>query len=173
MDVSSDPKTALVLRAIGAIRDATTVEDALLGLVEVLRSPLQLWHASLGELAPDASRATVLASWSMAGTVFAPATEIATSISPAVRSAVEQLLVGEPIMGVAGDDPQSLVDQLFREEGVAAVVAVPLPGDGPVLSLMLGSGDAEVLESMGMPFFRSLGGGIRERMRFLAGRATA
>jgi hypothetical protein len=161
--------TALMLRAVSAVQDATSLDEAVHALVAVLQPRLELWHASLVSLPAAAGLVRIVASWSRTDSAFVTGTEVSTTITPALQRLLEDLLEGEVAMMVIGTGPESLVDHLMREQGVVTAVGVPVLHDGQgLLFLVLGSGVDGPIEAAGAGFFHGLAAGIRDRIGRLA-----
>ena len=109
MGAASGNEDSLLMRAVDSIGFGATLDEAFQSLVEVLRAPLELWHASLTVLRPGISTAEFVATWSMATSVFEPGTQISTSISETVRTTTEALYDGQVVMGSVPPRPESIV----------------------------------------------------------------
>jgi hypothetical protein len=165
MGAGNGSEDSLLMRAVDSIGHGTTLEAAFAALVKVLQGPLELWHASLSVLSPEAGTGTIVASWSMTESAFEPGTEVSTSISEGVRATADALVRGEIVLGSVPGAPDSLVDALMRAQGVASGVAVPVHRDARgVLVLTMGSSSVGPLHAVGAPFYRGLAAGIEERV---------
>jgi GAF domain-containing protein len=155
----------LLLRAVDSISRGSTLADAFQSLIEELRAPLELWHATLWLHDVDGSVGEVVAAWSVAESAFEVGTKVATNISDTVRTAAAALQRGEIVSGSAPAGSGSLVDALFADQGVGAGLAVPIHQDaGKMLVLVLGAPTSEPLVSPGGGFYRGLAAGIEARV---------
>jgi hypothetical protein len=164
---------SLLVKAVGSIGHATTLDDAFQALVEVLRQPLQLWHASLWSHDLDEGVGEVVAAWSLADSAFEMGTKVAWTISDTAWTAVQALERGEVVAGNAPVGSGLLVDALFSEQGVNAGLAVPIQRDAhEMLVLLLGAPTDEPLLSRGGAFYRTLAAGIHARFAELLAQRT-
>lgn len=174
MGAGSNDEDSLLMRAVDSVGRGTTLDEAFLSLVEVLRGPLELWHASLsvleGDPATEPGAGKIVAAWSLAPSAFEPGTEVSLSITESTRASWDALRRGEILMKTVASRADSLVDSLLREQGVAAVALVPVHEDAAgVLALMVGSSAEGPLKEVGESFFRGLAAGVEERLVELLG----
>lgn len=161
--VPMNSDTRLVSQATDAVRSATTLDEALTALVQFLRPRFDLWYAAFCSH-PDGDPAiTILSSWSLAESVFEAGTTIASSISQIIVGVLEQVRAGNPARFVMGGDPDSLVEHLLADQGVSAVVAVPIHSDEEGLILLaLGTSTQDAFLDAGRTFYLDLSHGIAE-----------
>ena len=169
--MEQDP--ALVARTIEAVRSATSLDEALTAVVSQLRPRFDLWHASFSTYPTDAPVVRVLASWSLADTVFEAGTEVSATISKTVVTALETLRQGHGVSITVGADSTSLVDHLLREQGVASVLVLPVHRDErAMLLLALGAGSPDAFRDAEKGFFTGLSLGISDAVVRFASTAT-
>jgi hypothetical protein len=155
--------TRLLSKATDAVRSATTLDEALAALVQFLRPRFDLWYAAFCSQPAGDPTITILASWSFAESVFDAGTEISATISQIIVGVLEQLRAGNPARFVMGGDPDSLVEHLLADQGVASMVAMPIHCDEEGLVLLaLGTSSQEAFLDVGRNFYLDLAHGIRE-----------
>lgn len=165
--------TALLLEAVDAVHDAESLDDALWALVEVLQERFELSYASFATIPGGSAELQLLASWSFTRTVFDAGARISTAGSPTAEGAVDALREGLPVL-VTMSDSDSLLGHLLSQQGVNAIVALPVHVDeGSLLILGLGSSSKDVLRTALPGFFEGLTAGIREKVLRLANSPTS
>jgi GAF domain-containing protein len=153
----------LAARTVEAVRGATNLDEALDALVTQLRPRFQLWSASFGSHPAGAPVVTILAAWSVAESVFVAGTEVSVTISRMVEEVLATLREGRAATLAVGTDPESLVDHLLREQGVASLIALPIHlDDRGLLLLTLGSSTKDAFLHAGKGFFTTLSVGISD-----------
>ena len=159
------PDTALLLKAVDAVQDAADLDGVVTCLASVLRSRFDLWHLSACSLRTGKTNVQILASWTVAESVFTAGTEVAATITPAVAMLLEQVGDGRPVHTVIGSNPTSLVDHLMAEQGVrqATLQTVHRDEHGMVF-LVIGSAQDDLLPRTPPAFFAGLAAGIRPRV---------
>jgi hypothetical protein len=159
----------LLMRAVDTAGEARTLDDFVRALVDALQALLDLWQVSVVSVAEDGESVRLLATWSVSPSVFTAGTEVAGSITPELQHVVEDLLNGEIVETSPGSRPESLVDHLLAEQGIAQTLGVPVHRDGHgVLALAFGSTTVGPLRDVGEPFFRGLAAGLEETLARLA-----
>ena len=158
----------LVAQTIEAVRTAPTLDDAIDAVVRLLRPRFDLWHASFCEQPTGEPHLRILASWSLADSVFDPGTEISATISQMIVTVLAELREGNPVAFAVGEDRESLVDHLLEAQGVSSVVTIPVTyDDQDLLFLALGASRPEAFHDAGRQFFTALSLGISEPIRRL------
>lgn len=159
------PDTRLLLQAVDAVQDAPDLDGVVTCLSEVMGSRFDLWHLSACSLRAGKEQVEILASWTVAESVFTAGTEIAASITPAVATLLEQAGEGRPVHALIGTNPTSLVDHLMAEQGIrqATLQAVHRDEHGMIF-LVLGSAREDLLPQTPAAFFAGLAAGIRPRV---------
>ncbi|WP_019873510.1 GAF domain-containing protein [Sporichthya polymorpha] len=153
----------LVAETVAAVQDAASLDDALHGVVRLLRPRFDLWHASFCAQPSEEPSIRILASWSLAESVFDPGTEINATISEIILRVLDELREGNPTAFLVGEDRESIVDHLLEKQGVSSVVTVPIHYDGQLLLfLALGASTGEAFHTAGRRFFTELSLGIGE-----------
>jgi hypothetical protein len=161
--------TDLVGRAIDATRAASDLDEALGALVAALRDRFALWFASIGCHPAGAPGVTVLATWSVAETVFEAGAEVSATITPMVTTVLQTLREGSGATITLGSDPESLVERLLMGQGVASALMLPVHCDEQILLVLtLGSSSPSAFSDAGSGFFTALTTGIRPVVRKLA-----
>ncbi|MFN2538188.1 MAG: hypothetical protein ABR549_08555 [Mycobacteriales bacterium] len=164
-----EPDPALLQPVIDGVADAEDLESALNAIVGPLRSPLLLFHASIASHPVGAAEVTVLAAWSMSDSAFEAGTQVSATISPIVTAVLDTLGQGQMASVSVGADRDSLVDHLLREQGVAALLSIPLHRDDQALLLLtLGSSVDGIFDQSKGGFFSDLAAGIRSTVLRLA-----
>lgn len=159
----------LVAQAIDAVRDAADLQQALDALTRLLRPRFGLWYASVCSHPTDAPSVSVLASWSLAESMFDAGAEVSSTISRTVETVLSTLREGRGASFAVGGDPGSLVDHLLQGQGVACVLTLPIYcDDHDLLILVLGASDKDAFDDAGKGFFTALSKGIREEVLRLA-----
>lgn len=168
-----EPDTALAVRAVELTRAADDLDGALDALVRTLRTPFDLWFACLASHPIAAPEVTILAAWSMAENIFEVGTGISSTISPLVITVLDTLHEGAAITFPLGGDPDSLVEHLFRAQGVVAAIALPIHRDErALLLLMFGSSSESAFRDVEHGFFARVVAGIRPVILRLAAANT-
>ncbi len=155
--------STLVTQAVDAVRGASNLDEALDSLVRLLRPRFELWYACFGSQPAGATHVTILAAWSVAESLFDAGAEFSSEISPTAQLALETLWQGRPAAFTVGTDPDSLINHLLREQGIASVLALPIHRDDrSLLVLALGSSSSDVFLHAASGFFTALSLGISE-----------
>jgi hypothetical protein len=158
-----DSDTRLVSQVADAVRSAATLDEALAALVQFLRPRFDLWYAAFCSHPTADPTITILASWSLAESVFDAGAEVSTSISQIIVGVLEQLRAGNPARFVIGGDPDSLVEHLLADQGVSSVVSTPIHCDEQgLLMLALGTSSPDAFLDAGRNFYLDLSHGIAE-----------
>lgn len=151
----------LVGQAVDAARAASSLDHVLEELVRHLRPRFDLWHATLSLHQTGAPEVNVLAAWSLTDSVFDAGAAVSATISRTVIDLLETLRAGHAATFTVGADPESLVDQLLREQGVASILALPIHCDERALLLLtLGAGSERAFQDAEKGFFTALSLGI-------------
>jgi hypothetical protein len=165
--------TELLLQAVDAVHDSDSLDDALNAIVEVLQQRFELWYASFATIPSGSSQLELLASWSFTRTVFDAGAQISTAVSPTAEEAIEALRQGLPAL-VSTTDSDSLLGHLLSQQGVAAIVTLPVHvEEGSMLMLGLGSSSKDALRTAVPGFFEGLTAGIKEKVLRLANSPTS
>jgi hypothetical protein len=168
-----DSDTTLVAQTADAVRDATTLDEALAAVVQVLRPRFDLWYGAICAHPTDAAHITILAKWSLAESVFEAGTAIATNISRIITGVLSELHAGNPARFVIGGDPDSLVEHLLASQGVASVVTAPIHlDDEGLLLLALGTSTQDAFLDAGRSFYLDLAHGISDTVLRLVSAKT-
>ena len=158
-----DADATLVTQTVDAVRGASSLDEALDVLVAHLRPRFELWYACFGSQLAGAPTMTILAAWSVADSLFDEGAEFANSLSPTVELALETLWQGRAVSFTVGQEPESLLDHLLVEQGLASVLALPIHcDDRSLLALALGSSASDVFLHAAPGFFTTLTAGISE-----------
>jgi len=161
--------TDLAVRAIEVTCAAPDLDEALNALVTTIRSRFELWYGCFASHTTDAPAVKVLASWSVAESVFDAGAEVSATISPIVISVLETLRQGSGATFVVGGNSDSLIDHLLEEQGVASLLALPIHCDERSLFLLtLGSSSPKAFQELRGGFFTTLSTGIQSSVLRLA-----
>jgi len=156
-------------RAIEGTCAAGDLEGALDALMTSLRARFELWYGCFAAHEAGAPAVKVLASWSVAESVFDAGAEVSATISPRVISVLETLREGSGAAFAVGTNPDSLVEHLLKEQGVASALALPIHCDErSLLLLTLGSSAPNAFQDAGRGFFTTLSTGISAYVQKLA-----
>jgi hypothetical protein len=159
------PDTTLLLQAVDAVQDAEDLDEVVTCLAQVLRSRFDLWHLSACSLRTGKANVEILASWTVAESVFTAGTEVAATITPAVSALLDHALDGRPVHTLIGSNPTSLVDHLMAEQGVRQATLQTVHRDEHgMIFLVIGSAQEDLLPRTPAAFFAGLGAGIRPRV---------
>jgi hypothetical protein len=160
------PDTELLLQEEDAVQDAADLEGIVTNLARVLGPRFDLWYVSACSLRPGSTTMTVLASWTVAESVFTAGTEVAASITPRLE---RQLAGGRAVHILLGSNPESLAEHLMSEQGVrGATLQVVDHDEQGMVFLVLGSAQEDLLSQTTPAFFAGLAAGIRPRVMELA-----
>ena len=161
----------LIAQTVEAVQKASNLDEAIEAVVRLLRPRFDLWHASFCEQPTGEPHLRILASWSLADSVFDPGTEISATISQMIVTVLAELREGNPVAFAVGEDRESLVDHLLEAQGVSSVVTIPVTyDDQDLLFLALGASTADAFHNAGRQFFIDLSLGISEPVQRLVSR---
>jgi hypothetical protein len=151
--------------AVSAAMDATDLQGALVGIVQVLQVDFDLWGAGILASITNGGRerARILASWSVTETLFEPGVEIDLDLTPELRAVAEVIRNGRPVVVRNQELDLGLLGHLTRKQGSVCTMAVPL-AQGKVVpaALLLGSARPDGFSEKDIPFFTGLAKGIEE-----------
>ncbi len=158
----------VLLTAVDRAHHAQSLSDVISALVGVLQPRFALCHASIAIVPASGETVRILATWSLADSVFEAGTEISASITEEFRTLVSSLADGHIVSMSITPESGSLLDHVLRQQGVAAVVAIPIVTDEHGLVLLgLGSCSADAFKAVRQSFFAGLGAGIHRRVEAL------
>lgn len=162
--------TTLVTQTIEAVQKASTLDEAVEALVQILRPRFDLWHASFCSQPAQEPHLRILASWSLADSVFETGTEVSATISKMIVAVLAELREGNPVAFAIGEDRESIVDHLLGAQGISSMVTIPVTyDDQDLLFLALGASTPEAFHNAGRQFFTELSLGISESVQRLVG----
>ncbi|HVE24542.1 MAG TPA: hypothetical protein VNC22_04030 [Sporichthya sp.] len=166
--MESDGK--LLARSVEEVRVAETLDEAVVAVVECLRPRFDLWHTSICTHPAGQPNMKILASWSLADSVFDAGAEVSATISRMIVAVLSALREGNPVAFTVGGEADSLVEHLLGKQGVASVVAIPISHDeSGLLFLALGAGTQDAFHDAGNRFFTDLAAGIADTVVRLVG----
>ena len=154
--------TDLITRLTRGTGAAHDVDEALLGLVALLRDPYSLWRASILMVMPDRVRARLVAVWSGASQSLL---EVGTEMAISATTALPQVMrTGRPIV-TRSRDGSNLLEDILREEGVRSRISIPLRVNDEVVGILIfASSSPEVFDASDVPFFIGVGVGLERRL---------
>lgn len=156
------PDIPLLLQAVDAVQDAADLDGVVTCLARVLGQRFDLWYVSACSLRPGSANMKVLASWTVAESIFTAGTEVAASIT---RPLEKQLADGRAVHILIGSNPESLAQHLMAEQGVRrATLQVVDQDEQGMVFLVLGSAQDDLLTQTPAAFFAGLAAGIRPRI---------
>jgi transcriptional regulator with GAF, ATPase, and Fis domain len=162
--MSVDPGTTVsLLTALPAlVRRAGTAQEALIKLVDTLRSSIpSLWRASILKLLPLERQLVYVALWSVVESQLAPGVHV--SVVATVFPEVQKL--DRPVLSSEHSDSPLLLVQIVASEGVASWASIPLHRDGHIVGLLsFSSLEADAFRAGDLAFFEQLGKGVEKKL---------
>lgn len=159
----------LLLQCVNAVHSAEDLDSALRGTALALQAVFPIWHASLWVHDAEHEVVRVVGSWSLTETAFAAGVEVSTTITPPLARMLVSLHKGMVFGARMDDHGRSLLDHLMREEGVVALITVPLGrSEARMPFLALGASTADGFGTAPPSFFLGLAQSSGPRLTKLA-----